>query len=146
VISFTLRPLYPRGNISWYQLDRSLGGLQSRSGHCGAEKNLLSLPGIENRPSSPQPVGIPTELSSLKKKKSNIIQKQAKCDPRSENSAFSSSAKLFRGQIKFASKWGHAFFSSVLPNTIGRLNLRRNFADFVNMITKYPLSLTSDRC
>jgi hypothetical protein len=30
-----------------------LGGPQSRSGHCGVEKNLLPLPGIEPRPSIP---------------------------------------------------------------------------------------------
>jgi hypothetical protein len=26
VVSFTLRPLYPRGNSPWYPLDRRLGG------------------------------------------------------------------------------------------------------------------------
>jgi hypothetical protein len=53
-------PLSPR-----YPLDRRLAGPQSRSGSYGEEKNLLLLPGIEPRPSSPQPVSIPTELSRL---------------------------------------------------------------------------------
>jgi hypothetical protein len=37
----------------WYPFDRRLDGLQSRSGRCEEEKNLVSLPGIELRPSSP---------------------------------------------------------------------------------------------
>jgi hypothetical protein len=35
-----------------YPLDRGLGGPQSRSGHCGEEKNF-ALPGIETSSSSP---------------------------------------------------------------------------------------------
>jgi hypothetical protein len=45
---FTLRrksPLFP--------LDRRLGGSQSQSGRCEGEKNLLHLPEVELRPSSP---------------------------------------------------------------------------------------------
>jgi hypothetical protein len=57
VISFRLRPLYTR-----YLFDRMLDGLQSRSGRCGEEKNLLSLPEIELWPSSLHPIAIPTEL------------------------------------------------------------------------------------
>jgi hypothetical protein len=30
-----------------YPLDRRLGGPQSRCGHCGEKKNLMSLPGIK---------------------------------------------------------------------------------------------------
>jgi hypothetical protein len=48
-------PLYP--------LNRRLAGHRSRSGRCGEKKYLLPLPGIEPRPSSLQPVAIPTEVS-----------------------------------------------------------------------------------
>jgi hypothetical protein len=40
-------------------------GPQYRSGRCGAEENLLSLPGIEHQPSRLLSVAIPTELSRL---------------------------------------------------------------------------------
>jgi hypothetical protein len=33
VVRFTLRPLYPQGKNTLYELDRRLGGPQSRSGH-----------------------------------------------------------------------------------------------------------------
>jgi hypothetical protein len=49
------RPSYSRGNSSRNPLDRRLGGLQSRSGH-----RTEKLPGIENGPSSRQPVVTPT--------------------------------------------------------------------------------------
>jgi hypothetical protein len=49
VVSFTPRPLYPRVRSFWYLLDRRLDGSERQSGHCGEEKNLLSLPGIEPR-------------------------------------------------------------------------------------------------
>jgi hypothetical protein len=55
-------PLYPR-----HQLDRMLGGPQSRSGSCEVQGNHLPLPGIEPRPSSANPVAVPTELSRLMK-------------------------------------------------------------------------------
>jgi hypothetical protein len=68
VVSFTLLSLYPRGNSSRYALYRRLGGPQSRSGLCGEEKNVLSLPGIEprllSRPACSL-VAIPTELARL---------------------------------------------------------------------------------
>jgi hypothetical protein len=53
--SFTPLPLYPRGKISRYPLYLYiwLGRPQSRSGHCGEEKNILPLPGFKPRPSSP---------------------------------------------------------------------------------------------
>jgi hypothetical protein len=47
LVSFTPRALYSRGKSPLYPLYRRLGGPQSRSGHCGVEKNLLQLPGIE---------------------------------------------------------------------------------------------------
>jgi hypothetical protein len=47
VVSFTPRPLYPYEKGPWYPLDRRLGGLQTRSGHSGEEKNSQSLPGLE---------------------------------------------------------------------------------------------------
>jgi hypothetical protein len=40
----------PRGKRPQCPLDKRLGGLQSQSGRCGVEKNLLPLPGIEPRP------------------------------------------------------------------------------------------------
>jgi hypothetical protein len=52
-VNFKLRPLYSRGKSHRCPLDKRLGGPQSRSGRCGEETNLLSLAGIEARPSSP---------------------------------------------------------------------------------------------
>jgi len=43
LVSFTPQPLYPQGKSPWYPLYRRLGGLQSRSGRGGEEKNSLSL-------------------------------------------------------------------------------------------------------
>jgi hypothetical protein len=40
VVSFTPRPLYPRGKSSQYPLDMRMGGPQSRSGQREDEKNL----------------------------------------------------------------------------------------------------------
>jgi hypothetical protein len=37
----------PHGKSPWYPLDRRLGGLQSRSGRGGGEKNSQALPGVE---------------------------------------------------------------------------------------------------
>jgi hypothetical protein len=59
-VSFTIRPLY-----LWCQLDRRLGGPQSRSGRRGEEK-ILDTSGTQTptpRSPSPQPVTIPTTLS-----------------------------------------------------------------------------------
>jgi hypothetical protein len=47
VVSFTSRPLYPRGKSPWYPLNWRLGGPQSRSKHGGEDKNSQSPPGIE---------------------------------------------------------------------------------------------------
>jgi hypothetical protein len=47
VVIFTPRPLYPHGNSPWYLLGRRLGGLQSRSGSGGEEKNSQPLTGLE---------------------------------------------------------------------------------------------------
>jgi hypothetical protein len=43
-VSFTPRPLYPRGKIPLYQLVRRLGGPQSRSGRGGEEKKSINGP------------------------------------------------------------------------------------------------------
>jgi hypothetical protein len=49
VVSFTPRPLYPRGKSPRYPLDRRLGGPQGRSRRL--EKRIfLTLPGLELRP------------------------------------------------------------------------------------------------
>jgi hypothetical protein len=65
VVSFTLLPLYPRGNSPGTPLYRRLGGLQSQSWRYGEEKNLLPLLGNEPRFLA-HPAGslvtIPTEL------------------------------------------------------------------------------------
>jgi hypothetical protein len=55
----------PQGKSAWYPLDRRLGGLQSRSGGGGEEKNSHPLPGLE--PPIIQPVAqrYTTELSRL---------------------------------------------------------------------------------
>jgi hypothetical protein len=47
MVSFILRPFYPQRKSPRYPLDRRLGGLQSRSGHGGEEKNSQPLPGLE---------------------------------------------------------------------------------------------------
>lgn len=44
MVHFTLRPLYPCGRRQRSALDVRLGGLHYRSGHCGEQKDLLSLP------------------------------------------------------------------------------------------------------
>jgi hypothetical protein len=41
--------LHPRRNSCRYPLHRRMGGLRSRSGRSGEEKNFLPLPGIEPR-------------------------------------------------------------------------------------------------
>jgi hypothetical protein len=65
MISFTSRPFYPRGKSRRYPLDRRRGGAQSRSELCGEQKNLMTLPEIEPRSSSPWSVAILTGLSRL---------------------------------------------------------------------------------
>jgi hypothetical protein len=50
-----------------YPLQKRRGRPQSRSGRCGFERNFLPLPGIDPRPSSMQPIAIPTELPRLLK-------------------------------------------------------------------------------
>jgi hypothetical protein len=46
MVSFTPRPLYPRGKSPRYPLDRRLGGPQSRSGDVEKRK-FLTLLGLE---------------------------------------------------------------------------------------------------
>jgi hypothetical protein len=67
VVSFTHRPLYPRGKNTRYPLDRRLGGPQSRSPRSGEEK-ILETTGTRTptpRSCSPYPVAIPTALYQL---------------------------------------------------------------------------------
>jgi hypothetical protein len=47
VVSFTPRPLYPKGKGPWYKLDRRPYGPRSQSGRGGEEKNSQPLPGLE---------------------------------------------------------------------------------------------------
>jgi len=54
VASFTPRLLHPQEKISWYPLDRRLGGPQSRYKRGNGEKNSQPLPVLE--PSIIQPV------------------------------------------------------------------------------------------
>jgi hypothetical protein len=65
VVSFTRRPLYPQGKSLWYPLDRRLGGVQSRSGRGGEEKNSQPLPGLETPIIQPADQRYTTELSRL---------------------------------------------------------------------------------
>jgi hypothetical protein len=67
VVSFTPRPLYPL-----YPVNRRLGEPQSRSGPYGVEKNILPLPRIEPRPTSPSPSLYQLSYPGSKK---NTIQK-----------------------------------------------------------------------
>jgi hypothetical protein len=53
----------PQGTRPRYPLDRRLGGVHSRSGRCGEEKNIFLLPGMEPNSSAFQPITILTELS-----------------------------------------------------------------------------------
>jgi hypothetical protein len=44
VVSFTPRPIYPRGRWPWYPFDRRLAESQGRSGRCGEQqKSLMRL-------------------------------------------------------------------------------------------------------
>jgi hypothetical protein len=65
MVSFTPRPLYPNEKKIWYPLDRRLGGLQSRSGGGGKEKNSQPLPGLELPIIQPVSQSYTTELSHL---------------------------------------------------------------------------------
>jgi hypothetical protein len=58
-VSFTPRPLYPKGKSPWYPLDRSL------SEHGGEEKNSQLLQGLELTIIQPVPQPCTTELSRL---------------------------------------------------------------------------------
>jgi hypothetical protein len=71
VVSFTPRPLYPRGKRPRYPFDRTLGGPQSRSGRRGEEKILGPYLGSNSDPSAIQSVAsrytdcaIPAPLSA----------------------------------------------------------------------------------
>jgi hypothetical protein len=56
MVSFTPRSLYPRGRRSWYPLDRSLGGPQTRSEQHGEETILDPYRESNSDPSVFQPV------------------------------------------------------------------------------------------
>jgi hypothetical protein len=58
VVSFTSRPLYSRGRIPGYGLDRRLGLRKSRSWSYGEKKISCPLPGIEYRPSNSKSVAM----------------------------------------------------------------------------------------
>jgi hypothetical protein len=47
VVSFTPRPLYPKGNSPWYSLHNKLSGPQSRAGRGDLEINSQPLLGLE---------------------------------------------------------------------------------------------------
>jgi hypothetical protein len=84
VVSFKPRPLYPQGKRSWYQLDRRLGGLQSRSGRVSEGKSAYSY--RESNPSCPSHslVTVLTELQRLlvnKMRKRNMGFCSATCVP-----------------------------------------------------------------
>jgi hypothetical protein len=53
VVNFIPQPLYPQGNNTWYPLDGSLGGPQSRSGCSGKEKKSCNCTCQELNPSCP---------------------------------------------------------------------------------------------
>jgi hypothetical protein len=61
----TARPLYPKGKVPWYQLDRGLGGPQNRSGRGGEEKNSQHIPGVESPIIEPVAQRYTSELSQL---------------------------------------------------------------------------------
>jgi hypothetical protein len=56
VVSFTLRPLYPRGKELREPLDRRLGGPQRRSGRLGEKKILVPIGSQTPDPLAVQPV------------------------------------------------------------------------------------------
>jgi hypothetical protein len=89
VVSFTPLPLYPRKKSPRYPLDRRLGGLQSRSGRCGEEKNL-ALQGIEPEPSSPSLYRLSYDLVEIEKQDMN---------PQSEENIFNSKEEQFMACI-----------------------------------------------
>jgi len=64
-VSYTTRPLYPRGKSPRHPLDRRLGGPQRRSGRGGEEENSLPLPGIEPRSPSRSLVTLLSEQPRL---------------------------------------------------------------------------------
>jgi hypothetical protein len=57
VESFMIRPPYLRGKSSFYPSNSSLGGLQSRPGCFGADKNVISS---GNQPKIPRSCGVST--------------------------------------------------------------------------------------
>jgi hypothetical protein len=65
VVIFMPRPLYPQGKSPWYPLDRRLGGLQSRSGRGGEEKNFQTLPGLETPIIQPVAIAAPYILEGI---------------------------------------------------------------------------------
>jgi hypothetical protein len=64
---FTPRPLYPRGKYTHYQVDRRLGGTQSRSRHRREEKDLCSSRDIKHRFSGHPAPGIVTSFAEIRR-------------------------------------------------------------------------------
>jgi hypothetical protein len=67
VVSFTPRQFYPHGKSPWYPLDGRVGGIQSRSGNGGEEKNSQPLSGFKPQIIQPVAQRYTTELSRLLK-------------------------------------------------------------------------------
>jgi hypothetical protein len=59
VVGFTSRPLYPHRNCTQNTLDKRLGLDDAE------KREILALPGIKHRTTSPQPFAKPTEQSQL---------------------------------------------------------------------------------
>jgi hypothetical protein len=75
VVSFTPRLLYTQEKNPCYQLDRRLGGPQSRSGRGGEEKNSQLLPGLELSIIQPIAQRYTTELPRLASVCTHVIFK-----------------------------------------------------------------------
>jgi hypothetical protein len=55
----------PWGDVPRYPMANRLDEPKSRSGRCGEEEHLVTLPGIEPQPSNPKPAAMPSELSRI---------------------------------------------------------------------------------
>jgi hypothetical protein len=73
VVTITTRPLYPRGKGLRWSLYRRLCGIQSRVRHCGEQKNLLLLSGVEPRLPSPCSDSVIPALAINHSKYNNLV-------------------------------------------------------------------------